>query len=434
MISLCSDWEFTREWSAGFAHGEGRFPLVDLPHTAGEVPLHYAKPEDYAGICGYRRGLSVPLEYRGKRLFLQFDGAAHFAEVYLNGEKLAEHACGYTAFRVEITSAVRYGLENRLAVRLDTPENPAVPPFGFVLDYLAYGGLYREVWLDVRGADVIEDVFVTTPTLTRAEIALTVSGSGARRRVTLLDAAGAVGGTTVAVAAATFGLIFGSVLGGPIARHLIVKNHLREELPEGREHEEDADDAHFTTHSNRFVLGFLMLAFCVGLGSYVTTGLTKLCGFNFPAYIGPMLVAVLVRNLIDRTGRIEFPAAEIGTMGNMFLAIFLSMALSGLKLWQLVDLALPMLVCLAAEVLLMVFFSILVLFPLMGRNYDAAMITAGFIGFGMGATSNAMANMQAVARRYGPSPSAYFMIPMVGGLFNDFFNAAIIALSIGLLS
>ena len=107
MISLCSDWEFTREWSAGFAHGEGRFPLVDLPHTAGEVPLHYAKPEDYAGICGYRRGLSVPLEYRGKRLFLQFDGAAHFAEVYLNGEKLAEHACGYTAFRVEITSAPR---------------------------------------------------------------------------------------------------------------------------------------------------------------------------------------------------------------------------------------------------------------------------------------------------------------------------------------
>ena len=177
-----------------------------------------------------------------------------------------------------------------------------------------------------------------------------------------------------------------------------------------------------------------MLAFCVGLGSYVTTGLTKLCGFNFPAYIGPMLVAVLVRNLIDRTGRIEFPAAEISTMGNMFLALFLSMALSGLKLWQLVDLALPMLVCLAAEVLLMMFFSILVVFPLMGRNYDAAMITAGFIGFGMGATSNAMANMQAVARRYGPSPSAYFMIPMVGGLFNDFFNAAIIALSIGLLS
>ena len=192
MISLCSDWEFTREWSAGFSYGEGRYARVSLPHTAGEVPLHYAKPEDYAGICGYRRLVSVPLEYRGKRLFLQFDGAAHLAEVYLNGEKIAEHACGYTAFRVEITSFVRYGMENLLAVRLDTTETPAVPPFGFVLDYLAYGGLYREVWLDVRGADVIEDVFVITPSLGRAEIALTVSGSGARRRVTLLDDKGAV--------------------------------------------------------------------------------------------------------------------------------------------------------------------------------------------------------------------------------------------------
>lgn len=192
MVSLCSDWEFTREWSTAFARGEGRFARVSLPHTAGEVPLHYAKSEDYACICGYRRSFSVPLEYRGQRLFLQFDGAAHSAEVFLNGEKIASHACGYTGFRVEITSYVRYGMENRLAVRLDTTENPAVPPFGFVLDYLAYGGLYREVWLDVRGRDVIEDIFVMTPTLTRAEIALTVSGTPDRRRITLLDANGTV--------------------------------------------------------------------------------------------------------------------------------------------------------------------------------------------------------------------------------------------------
>ena len=248
-----------------------------------------------------------------------------------------------------------------------------------------------------------------------------------------LDAAGAIGGTTVAVAAATFGLIFGSLLGGPIARKLIVKNHLRNEVVE-QVTEEDADDAHFTTHSNNFVYGFLLMLFCVGVGSIVTAGLTKLFGFNFPIYIGSMLVAVAVRNVIDHFKIMEFPTAEISTMGNMFLAIFLSMALSGLKLWQLIDLALPMIVALAAEVLLMVVFSLLVVFPVMGRDYDAAMITAGFIGFGMGATSNAMANMQAVSRRYGPSPSAYFVIPMVGGLFNDFFNAAIIAFGIGLLS
>ena len=248
-----------------------------------------------------------------------------------------------------------------------------------------------------------------------------------------LDAAGAIGGTTVAVAAATFGLIFGSLLGGPIARKLIVKNHLRDEVVE-QVTEEDADDAHFTTHSTNFVYGFLLMLFCVGVGSIVTAGLTKLFGFNFPIYIGSMLVAVAVRNVIDHFKIMEFPTAEISTMGNMFLAIFLSMALSGLKLWQLVDLALPMIVALAAEVLLMVIFSWLVVFPIMGRDYDAAMITAGVIGFGMGATSNAMANMQAVSRRYGPSPSAYFVIPMVGGLFNDFFNAAIIAFAIGLLA
>ena len=248
-----------------------------------------------------------------------------------------------------------------------------------------------------------------------------------------LDAAGAIGGTTVAVAAATFGLIFGSLLGGPIARKLIVKNHLRNEVVE-QVAEEDADDAHFTTHANNFVYGFLLMLFCVGVGSIVTAGLTKLFGFNFPIYIGSMLVAVAVRNVIDHFKIMEFPTAEISTMGNMFLAIFLSMALSGLKLWQLIDLALPMIVALAAEVVLMVIFSWLVVFPIMGRDYDAAMITAGFIGFGMGATSNAMANMQAVSRRYGPSPSAYFVIPMVGGLFNDFFNAAIIAFAIGLLA
>ena len=182
------------------------------------------------------------------------------------------------------------------------------------------------------------------------------------------------------------------------------------------------------------ILSVVMIILQNVVGNVVSVLLTNLCGFSFPIYIGSMLVAVVVRNVIDHFKIMEFPAAEISTMGNMFLAIFLSMALSGLKLWQLVDLALPMIVALAAEVLLMVVFSLLVVFPVMGHDYDAAMITAGFIGFGMGATSNAMANMQAVSRRYGPSPSAYFVIPMVGGLFNDFFNAAIIAFCIGLLA
>ena len=110
------------------------------------------------------------------------------------------------------------------------------------------------------------------------------------------------------------------------------------------------------------------------------------------------------------------------------------MALAGLKLWQLVDLALPMIVCLAAQVVLMFLFSYFIVFRVMGKDYDAAVMTAGFIGFGMGATSNAMANMQVVSRKYGPAPIAYFAIPMVGSLFIDFFNAAMIAFNIGLWS
>lgn len=144
-----------------------------------------------------------------------------------------------------------------------------------------------------------------------------------------------------------------------------------------------------------------------------------------------LLVAVVVRNVMDGM-KVEYPAEEIDTMGNMFLSIFLAMALAGLKLWELVDLALPMILCLVAQCVVMVLFSYFVVFRAMGRNYDAAVMTAGFIGFSMGATSNAMANMQVVTKKYGPSPVAYFAIPMVGGMFIDFFNAVLITFNIGL--
>ena len=109
------------------------------------------------------RSLDIPEDYMGKRLFLQFDGAAHIATVYINGVEAATHRCGYMAFRVEITELVNYGGENALAVKLDSTENSTIPPFGFVIDYLTYGGLYREVWLDVRDQIYIEDIYVTTP-------------------------------------------------------------------------------------------------------------------------------------------------------------------------------------------------------------------------------------------------------------------------------
>ena len=170
MQSLCNDWEFTSCWSDPYARGEGKGTPVRLPHTVKEIPLHHADPDSYQIVCGYRRKLELEKALEGKRLFLQFDGAAHIATVFVNGKELAAHRSGYTAFRVEITDAVTLGEENLLAVKLDTWENPRIPPFGFVVDYLTYGGLYREVWLDVREKCHIEDLQITTPTLTSLKI------------------------------------------------------------------------------------------------------------------------------------------------------------------------------------------------------------------------------------------------------------------------
>ncbi len=190
--SLCNGWEFTPEWSEAFLRGDGGGSPVRLPHTCRELPLHGIDPADYEMLCGYRRSLTLPPECAGKRLFLQFDGAAHSAAVYVNGCRAAVHRCGYTAFRVEITGLVQLESPNRIAVKLDTHEDPAIPPFGFVIDYLTYGGLYREVWLDVRDRAYIADIYVTTPTLTTAEICMTVADApaGARLEAEILDAGG----------------------------------------------------------------------------------------------------------------------------------------------------------------------------------------------------------------------------------------------------
>lgn len=251
-----------------------------------------------------------------------------------------------------------------------------------------------------------------------------------------LEAAGAAGGSVVSIAAATFGLVVGSLMGGPTARRLIEKYDLRPTVlssgsTAGEALSSDfAEEESFRSSSPRFVKGFMLLLLAVGIGNQVSVWLTALTGLTFPAYIGAMLVAVVVRNAMG-AARVEYPAEEIDTMGNMFLSIFLAMALAGLKLWELIDLALPMLICLALQCIVMFLFSYIVVFRIMGRNYDAAVMTAGFIGFAMGATSNAMANMQVVTKKYGPSPVAYFAIPMVGGMFIDFFNAVLIAANIG---
>ena len=143
---------------------------VRLPHTCREVPLHYASPADYEMVCGYRKQFRVPPVQAAPRLFVRFDGAAHQAVVRVNGKLAGQHRGGYTGFAVEITDLVDREGENLLTVQLDTREDPAIPPFGFVIDYLTYSGLYREVWLEATAESRLTDLFVYTPTLHEAVV------------------------------------------------------------------------------------------------------------------------------------------------------------------------------------------------------------------------------------------------------------------------
>lgn len=193
MKSLCNNWEFTYRITDEFMQGNEPGIPVRLPHTVKEMPLHYPDHEGYETICGYRRILDIPAEMQGNRLFLQFDGAAHIATVYVNGHMVAQHNTGYTAFRAEITDAVNYGQQNLICVRLDTTENPTIPPFGDVIDYLTFGGLYREVWLDVRRQDMITDLYITTPSADTARLVVSAEcDSTCCLAAEILDEAGTV--------------------------------------------------------------------------------------------------------------------------------------------------------------------------------------------------------------------------------------------------
>lgn len=249
----------------------------------------------------------------------------------------------------------------------------------------------------------------------------------------LMDGMGITGASVAGLAAATFGLVAGSIMGGPTARKCIEKYRL--ECPASNISSEvtETEDDSLRSDSGSFVRAFMLLMFALGIGNFVGAQLTEITGLTFPGYIGAMIVAAILRNIVDAIYH-EFPMDEVDVIGNMSLNLFLAMALAGLQLWLLIDLALPMIVTLAVQVVIMFAFSYFVVFKVMGRNYDAAVMTAGFIGFAMGATSNAMANMQAVTKKYGPSPISFFTIPMVGSLFIDFINALLITGMLNMLS
>lgn len=175
MLRLNNDWTYFDEWNEEILTKKKRGKVVRLPHTVEEVPLHYIDHKSYQKIVGYKKSIKIDKK-EGKRYFLQFDGAAHIATIYCNGIELETHECGYTGFRVEITDVLNEE-NNEIVVKLDTTENEKVPPFGFVIDYLTFGGIYRDVWLDERSDTYLKDVYVVTPTTKKARIMCQVDHS-----------------------------------------------------------------------------------------------------------------------------------------------------------------------------------------------------------------------------------------------------------------
>ncbi|HAV27187.1 MAG TPA: sodium/glutamate symporter [Lachnospiraceae bacterium] len=248
----------------------------------------------------------------------------------------------------------------------------------------------------------------------------------------VLEDFGLTGATTVCTAAATFGLIAGSLIGGPIGNSLITKKDLLKTVVE-----EDAsmlveEEEKHERQFNMYAPAVFQIIIAVGIGTIVSWALSK-TGMTFPIYIGAMIVAAIMRNVSEYTGKFTVHMGEINDLGGICLSLFLGIAMITLKLWQLAELALPLIILLAAQTVFMFIFARFILFNAMGRDYDAAVICAGTCGFGMGATPNAMANMQAICDKYVPSVKAYLLIPLVGSLFADFINSLVITFFINFI-
>ncbi|MBS5926541.1 MAG: sodium/glutamate symporter [Clostridium sp.] len=250
----------------------------------------------------------------------------------------------------------------------------------------------------------------------------------------LLEEMGVAGATTVSFASATFGLVMGSFIGGFVAKNLIERKNI--DTPKHSEdHSLPLSDFHEDNQAilchKRLMNGVAWIFLAMGIGSIISKFIQDL-GLTFPSYIGAMVAAAVIRNICDFR-KVELEDKEIETIGGISLSFFLAMALMGLKLWELFDLALPMVFMLIAQALLMGLFAYFITFRIMGKDYDAAVFASANCGFGMGATPNAVANMDALTAKFGYAPTPYLVVPIVGCLFIDFVNSAVITLFINIL-
>lgn len=238
------------------------------------------------------------------------------------------------------------------------------------------------------------------------------------------------GAKTVAISSATFGLIMGSIIGPPIANNLINKYSLKPSLIE--ESEKEVNTVTKKLDENNFSNAFFVILLSMATGTIINIIFSKL-NLKFPEYIGPMFIAAIIRNLSDFYYK-DLPMDEIKIVEDISLNLFLSMSLITLKLWELIDLAGPLTILLLSQIILTYTFVRFITFNVMGGDYDAAVISAGHAGFGLGATPNALANMKTITDKYYYSKVAFLVVPIVGALFIDFFNVSIISIFISYFS
>ncbi len=267
-------------------------------------------------------------------------------------------------------------------------------------------------------------------------------GTGAAFGKLMEDQYGFPNAVAFAMAAATFGLVTGGLLGSPVATRLIRRFRLKASdnlpSPASRLAMNASLDAEIDTEplgepptTYALLKSLTLILGCMWAGGSLSAFLGQY--FTLPGYIGAMIVAAVVRNLAEATNAMSINTRSVDDLGSVALALFLSMALMSLKLWELLYLALPMLVILSVQVAFMGAFAVFVTYPVMGRDYDAAVMAGGHCGFGLGATPNAVANMGSIVERFGPAPRAFLVVPMVGAFFIDFSNAIILTVYLNLI-
>lgn len=259
-------------------------------------------------------------------------------------------------------------------------------------------------------------------------------GTGAAWGTVFSEKYGLASASELAIASATFGLVLGGLIGGPVARLLIKRVQVpgchpqdTPRLPKG--FEQPNKERSITPFS--FIETLALIAVSLLAGNLLN-GLLQGTALELPTFVCVLFVGVVLRNGLSALGLYQVFEREVSVLGNVSLSLFLAIALMSLKLWDLAALALPIFIILAAQALVMALFAIFVTFRVMGSNYDAAVLAAGHCGFGLGATPTAIANMQAVTQRYGPSQIAFLVVPMVGAFFIDIVNAIVIKLYLAL--